>query len=243
MLTGLYSAATGINAAQLNQHVIAENLAYVDMPGYRRQTLGFQTFEMELARPSEKVDGGRLGTLEQPIHRDFSTGHIQLTQRELDVAIDGEGFFAVETPQGVTYTRNGVFQVDQNGLLQTTSGYPILTTTGGQITIPPEVSLRDVTINREGMVFAGTEELGQLQVSRFADNQRLEPIGVSLFRPPADMAPEPVANVNLQQGYRELSNVSATTELVRMLVGVRHHESAQRALTSLSELLQKRING
>src|SRR5690606_12473361 len=163
------------------------------------------------------------------VYRDFSTGHVKHTERSLDVAIDGEGWFAINTPEGVAYTRNGVFFTDDQGTLVTAAGYPVRGNGGATLQVPPGIPAEKLII-------------GQLDVCRFKDPDQLEAVGVALFRPAGGEVPEEVAQPRVMQGYRELSNVSATSELIKMLVGVRYHEASQKALTTLSEAISDHIN-
>src|SRR5690606_21215702 len=153
---------------------------------------------------------------------DFSTGHVKHTERSLDVAIDGEGWFAINTPEGVAYTRNGVFFTDDQGTLVTAAGYPVRGNGGATLQVPPGIPAEKLIIGQDGTIRAGGTAIGQLDVFRFKDPDQLEAVGVALFRPAGGEVPEEVAQPRVMQGYRELSNVSATSELIKMLVGVRY---------------------
>lgn len=235
MLSGLYSAATGIQLAELRQQVIAENLAHLDVPGYRAQYLAAELLEV-----ADETFDGELGVQPQDIARDFSIGQLKQSGRSLDTALGGPGFFALETPEGPAYTRSGVFHIDPDGTLVSSAGYAVLAK-GGTIQVPRDVSADNLTITREGFVVAGSIPLGQLEVVDFPDPSVLEAVGAALFRPPPGLEPETVTVPDVQQGYRELSNVSATSELINMLVGVRYHEAAQRALTTIDEAVSDHI--
>jgi flagellar basal body rod protein FlgG len=240
MLTGLYSAATGLNAAERIHELIAENLAHVSVPGYRGQSLALHTFEeaMQGTLPTPSPEGH--GSWPGEMRTDFSTGPIQRTGRNLDVALGGDAFFEINTPDGPRYTRNGVFFVDNDGQIVNTEGYAAAGT-NGPLVLPPNTTGEQVAIGTDGTVSAQGQTIGQLRIVRFSDNQQLIRAGTTLFAAPAGMQPEE-ANVVVMQGARELANVSAVTEMVRLIVATRHYEAAQKALTTLDQALGQRTN-
>ena len=118
MLQGLYSSATGLSAAILNQEVVARNLAHIDVPGFRRSLVSYKTFEAQLQDASEAdVLSPHLGTQVNEVEIDFTPGRVRSTGRSLDLALNGDGFFVLDGPDGPLYTRNGVFHLDENGKL------------------------------------------------------------------------------------------------------------------------------
>ena len=138
MISGLYSAASGLLAAEMNQDIVARNLAHVNVPGFRRALLPFETLETELAAISNGEDINALvGTYAQSIAIDFSPGTVESTGRSLDVAIMGDGFFVIEGENGPLYTRNGVFDINEQGELVNRSGMPVLGN-GGPLVIPAD---------------------------------------------------------------------------------------------------------
>ena len=146
MLTGLYSAATGISAAEQQQEFIAQNLANINMPGYRRVRLGMATAQTEFGQDGEPPVNGahHQGSV------DFTPGLLQTTERALDVALDGDGFFVLDAPQGPIYTRDGVMQIDPNGRLTNNAGIPF----AGVRAVPANVSPSQIQISEDGSVFA-----------------------------------------------------------------------------------------
>jgi flagellar basal body rod protein FlgG len=240
MLVGLYSAATGLNASERLHEVVAENLAHVSVPGYRANVLSFQTFESAMPASTEQPAPEGYGTLVEELTTDFSPGPVAHTGRTLDVAIGGEGFFVVQGPDGPLYTRNGVFFSSSNGRLVTADGLAV-EGVGGPITLPAGTSPSEVGIGADGTVSLRGTAVGRLRIVRFEDNAALVRAGTTLFQAPGGVEPE-TANTSVMQGSRELANVSAVNELVRMIVGLRHYEAAQTALTTLDQAVGNNTN-
>jgi flagellar basal body rod protein FlgG len=233
MLSGLYSAATGMNASAAQHEVIARNLAHANVPGFRRSVMVSQTFEsaMDDAR-QEQVEREQWGVAEAAVRTDFGAGTIQYTQQPLDLAISGEGFFELAGPNGPLYTRNGVFHLNEGGELVSSDGL-VLQGDGGPVVIPPEISLQEVSIGRDGTVSARGTQIGQITLVQFADTTGLQQEGATLFS--AQGTAGEAGTGEIIQGARELSNVSAVEELIAMIAGLRHYEASQRALRSISD--------
>ena len=237
MLTGIYSSANSMLAAERNQDVIARNLAHASMPGFRRSLLTFSTTEI----------GKEIGNENQPrygVHSDESTfdfrpGPVKHTGRPLDLAIQGDGFFEVETTQGLRYTRKGVFLLNNTGDIVNADGMK-LQGTSGPINIPPNVSPEDINITANGTVFANGQQIAQIKIAEFEDNADLRFAGTTLFSAPAGVTPTTSETAVIQQRAQEGSNVNPVNELVRMLVGMRHHQASQKSLDTMHRLLQMR---
>ena len=229
MIDGLDRAAIGIQLAQRRHQVVAHNLAYMDTPGFRREfvTVGNAT------APDGKFDTNVV------LHgRDFTPGVMEATGRPLDAAINGDGFFVLENPEGdQLYTRAGVFFPGENGQLVAANGLQVQGT-AGPITIPPNTSPAGIAISADGTLSVNGNPFGQLKVVQFADNNVLQPAGTALFASP-DVQPEP-SDAAVLQGSRERSNVSPVHELTRMIIGLRQHEAAQKSITTIAESLAQR---
>jgi flagellar basal body rod protein FlgG len=217
---------------------VARNLAHVNVPGFRRTELVYETFEN--SNQGRFGIRSNLGTAVRPPHTDFTPGGIQKTGRPLDLAIQGDGFFEIMAPGGPVYTRNGVFQLNADGELANGEG---LAVSGGNapIVIPPGASPSQISVGRDGSVFVDGVHVGKLLIVRFLDNQRLIPAGTTTFRAPPGMPPETIdEGFSIDQGAREMANVSAVDELVRLLIGLRYTEASQRALKTIADSLAKR---
>lgn len=245
MLNGLYSTASALNISFHKQDIVAHNLAHVNVPGFKKvlATIGamqsggeeskIQVVNADGTISLHNVNGA---VLRHRLH-DFTQGRIEETGIPLNVAINGEGFFSVEQNGETLYTRNGDFKIDPDGQLVLSSGQAVLGE-GGPITIPPDARIEDLRIDPTGQISLGTQSLGKLQVIGFENPQLLEAVGTTLFRAPANAANAEVTP-DIQQYYLESSNAQAVSELVQMISGMRHFEAAQKALTSISEAIQR----
>jgi len=243
MISGLYSAATALDAAETRHRIASENLAHVHQPGYRRRIIGQTTFKNELSKTQDPSGYSKtLGTsvTESDIHVDHSSGVLDQSQRPLDVAIQGEGFFAVDGPEGPLFTRNGRFHVSAEGTLITIDGLPVRGK-HGSIIIPIEGGTGGLQIDQGGRVIVNGQEVGQLELTRFEEPQELLTAGASLFADPGTAGAQE-AQVQVLQGYVERSNVTPIDELVSIMLSSRQYEAARKALTSIDETIQKRID-
>lgn len=240
MFGALYSSASAMDSAAAQHEVVASNLAHAQMPGFRRSEVVHASFEATL-RESMGVAYGRerLGVGPGEVRIDFTPGPVVETGRPLDMTLSGDAFFAIEGPTGPLYTRNGAFQIDDQGQLVTADGLPVRTPGGGAINLPPTASTTTLTVSREGAVFVDGVQLGQLEIVRFEDRSGLRAVGASLFDAGADVAQPSDAMVF--QGRRELSNVHPVEELVRMITSLRHYEAAQRSIHSVDRVLEKQL--
>lgn len=242
MLTGLYSAGTAMQAASRHHEVIAQNLAHAQMPGYRRLTVRHGSFESALNEEMQAaVARQSMGTDASELAVDFSQGTIEQTDHPLDVALQGKGFFAIEGPDGPLYTRNGTFQLNEQGQIVTGDGMLVRGSGGGEIAIPPGVAFKDIQILKDGRILAGDMEAGRLEIVDFDAPQRLIRAGVTVFSAPPGLVPHE-SDATVLQGMRERSNVSPVQELVEMIDAQRRHEAAQRSMTLLSDAIRRHID-
>jgi flagellar basal-body rod protein FlgF len=240
MLQGYYSAATGMTTALQNQDVLAENLAFAPVPGYRQQGLSFESYIQQPPVPVREMPRAPLHGARMAVHAtSFQAGPYQHTGNPLECAIQGDGFFVLEGPNGPLYTRNGQFQINAEGQLVSHSGYPVRGSSG-TFRIPSNAAR--INIAQDGTVAADTTQLGQLSVVSFNDPRQLVRAGPTLFEAPAGASSQP-ATVTIRQGYHESSNVNVVQEMVQMIVGMRQYEAAAKSLRSLSDAMQQRISG
>jgi len=205
--------------------VIAHNLANVSTVGYKRRCSAFST-----ALAGQVATGAEGGGQEELSHAafDFSQGHLIQTDRVLDCALHGKGFFVVETPQGPLYTRHGVFETNQNGQIVDLSGR-IVAGTAGPLVVPANVGLSRVHVSQDGRVSADNAPIGQFSVVEFADKEdQLVPAGENCFRAPEGVDSVDVENPVIKQGFREASNVRLIDELVNMIMVSRMYEANMR---------------
>lgn len=218
--------------ALTQQHeLIASNLANINANGFRRAVLA-----MEERTTPENAE--RVGTQVAAKGIDFSEGPKQRTGRPLDVAISGDGFFSVQTPEGVRYTRAGSFHRDPNsGQLVNGDGYA-LNGAGGPLTIDAQFGEGELMIDPSGTVSARGQVLGSIAITAFADNQQLQPNGQVYFAAPENLEQTP-ANVQVMQGHLEMSNGQPVTELIALIMTSRLFEAAERSIRSIAETTQQ----
>jgi flagellar basal-body rod protein FlgG len=256
MIRSLWISKTGLDAQQTQMDVIANNLANVSTNGFKRtravfEDLLYQNIRQPGAQSSQQTQlpsGLQLGTGVRSVatERNFSQGNLQETGNSKDLAIQGEGFFQVLLPDGATaYTRDGSFQVDNQGQLVTASGFAIQPT----ITIPADAT--SVTVGRDGTVSitqagdATTTEVGALQLASFINPAGLMAKGENLY---VETSASGNANTNtpgtngsgtLAQGFVETSNVNVVEELVNMIQTQRAYEINSKSITTSDQMLQK----
>lgn len=226
MIKGIYITASGMLARELVQEVLANNMANVGTVGFKRDRVLFRGV----------LEGtyGPEGVLR--VRTDHSQGPLVRTGGPLDLAIQGRGFFAVRTPEGVRYTRDGHFSLDEEGTLVTADGYPVLGE-GGAL----ELDLGGaVSFGEDGTVKVGDVVLGKLRVEDFDDLGALRKVGGGLFA--ADVEGRPAEDFRIRQGFLEGANVSPMAEMVRMIANYRAYEAEQRALLAQDETLKKAVN-
>jgi flagellar basal-body rod protein FlgG len=255
MIRALYSAATGMEAQQLNIDVIANNLANVSTSGFKKSRADFQDLLYQtLKEPGVSATGTTqvptgiqvgLGVRPAAVERIHLQGDFNQTTNPLDVAIEGDGLFQVTLPDGNTaYTRAGAFKLDSTGSVVTSEGDAITP----QITIPQ--GAESINIGNDGTVsvtLAGQSaptQVGQIQTVRFANPAGLRAEGRNLFKE-TDTSGTPQLGTpgqdglgQLSQGFLESSNVSVVEELVAMITGQRAYEINSRAITAADEMLR-----
>lgn len=234
MIRGMYSAASALVVASEQQEVIAYNLANSTSPGYRERGLVVETFDRALGRANEPT-GDLVGARTVQAYHDFRPGPLQQSGNPYDLALgDPDRFFVLAGPNGPLYTRNGTFSRTAQGQLVSPGGYP-LQGANGPVTFPPDAV--QVTVAGDGSVSADGTPLGNLRVVRFTNPQQLTAAGPTLYTAPPDAGPT-AAPGRVLQGFREGSNVQPADAMVRLIIGARYYDAAQRALRAISESLQ-----
>ncbi len=256
MMNSLWIAKTGMTAQQTQLDVISHNLANVSTTGFKRnnavfEDLIYQNLRQVGANTTEQNQlptGLHLGLGVRTVatSRNFTQGSLQETKNNLDVAINGNGFFEVTMPDGTLgYTRDGSFQVDAQGRLVTSSGLPV----ANGITIPPNTL--SVSISADGVVSAlvsgntQPQQLGSLAMSNFINPAGLEPVGQNLFKEsaasgqPQQGTPGTNGLGIIKQGFLESSNINVVEELVNMIQTQRAYEMNSKAIQTSDQMLAK----
>lgn len=259
MIRSLYTGATGMVAQQLNVDVIANNLANVNTTGFKKSRADFQDLLYQTLRaPGTITSTGNqvptgiqvgLGVKPAGVTKMFLQGDFRNTQNELDMAIEGKGFFQIERPDGsIAYTRAGDFQLDSNGQVVNIDGYPLYPS----ITVPQDATI--VSIDREGIVSVfqpgstTPSEVGQIELANFVNPAGLLSEGKSLYKETEASGP-PITGLagnnefgTILQGFLEVSNVSVVEELTQMIIAQRGYEVNSRAVQASDEMLQQASN-
>jgi flagellar basal-body rod protein FlgG len=272
MIRGWYTAVSGMRAQQWRLDAVANNLANVNTDGYKREQAAFKAFP-ELLLRRMKDDGqylhpfgsadaapiiGRLGTGVElnELFVSFEQGPLNETQSDFDIALDGKGFFAVSTPWGERYTRNGSFFLGMEGYLLTKEGYPVLGENGpiriqannfqidkdGRIWINAEYADDpNAMVSREGNTWADTVLLDTLKIVDFDLDRYLKKQGSSLYFATEISGPAQIMEAGnrpaVLQGFLEAANVDPVREMVQMIEINRAYEANQKVIQAHDSML------
>jgi flagellar basal-body rod protein FlgG len=254
MIRSLWISKTGLEAQQTQLDTITHNLANVSTNGYKRshavfEDLLYQNLRQAGAPSTQQTQlptGLQLGTGVRPVAtaRNFSQGNLQQSGNNLDLAINGQGFFQIAMPDGsVGYTRDGSFQVDAQGQIVSANGHPV----SPSITVP--ATAQNVTVAVDGTVSATMpgsstpQQLGQIQLAAFVNPAGLDPKGNNIFSETAASGNPLTGNAGanglglLNQGYVETSNVNVVEELVAMIQTQRAYEINSKAIQTSDQML------
>jgi len=259
MIRALWTAATGMETQQLNMDVIANNLANVNTSGFKKSRADFQELMYQSTRtPGSSTSAGTesptgiqvgLGSRTAAVQKVFTVGDFQSTGNELDLGIEGAGFFEIELPTGDTaYTRAGTFKKDGSGRLVTSDGYPLQP----EIVIPENAT--SISIGEDGTVEVNLDndteptQVGSLELTTFANAAGLKSIGRNLYQEtpssgiPTSAVPGENGSGTLSQGFLEGSNVNIMEEMVNMIAGQRAYEINSKAIQTADEMVQMMNN-
>ncbi len=255
MIRSLWTSATGMQAQALNLDVISNNLANVNTSGFKKSRAEFQDLLYETLLPagtsssqdSEIPAGIQLGHGTRPstVLKIFSQGNMENTQNELDLAIEGDGFFQITLPNGETaYTRDGAFKLDSDGRIVNSDGF----TMEPEIAIPSDAMSISVGLDGTVSVLQAGEstpsEIGTIELARFINPAGLISMGKNLFIPSEASGNEMTGTAGedglgtLAQGFLEMSNVSVVDEMVNMITAQRAYESNSKAIQAADDMLQ-----
>ncbi|MBM3289565.1 MAG: flagellar basal-body rod protein FlgG [Candidatus Hydrogenedentes bacterium] len=256
MIRALFTAATGMIGQQTNIDTIAHNLANVNTTGFKKSKVNFQDLLYETVKPAGTQtaagqtipEGIQIGHGARPasVAKLFTQGNLIQTGNNLDLAVEGNGFFQVDLPDGTTgYTRDGSFRRDQNGSLVTIDGFPLQP----GITIPNDAE--EVTIGNDGSVFAKQPgsptptNVGQIQLVRFVNAAGLDArIGHNVLQeteasgPPVQGNPGTEGIGFLSAGFLENSNVQVVEEILNLIIAQRAYEANSKVIQTSDEMLQ-----
>lgn len=261
---GVYTALSGAMAQSQRLDTIANNLANVNTPGFKKDQQVFKEYltanekmpeVIQVPRVPGSIDsfydmqGGDKSFVDSAgTYTDFTQGSLRATGAPLDVAIDGSGFFELGTPSGVKLTRVGSFKIDSTGQLVNRDGLPVMKA-AGEGADPASRVIRisgnfPVSISESGEVFEGETSLGRLSLVEVKDKDTLSKIGSSMFEFKKNATPEFSASSNpsVKQGFLEMSNVNIVQEMTDMISTTRVFESTQKAIQAYDGMADKLIN-
>ena len=255
MSGAIYTATSGALAYQMRLDVLSNNLSNIGTVGFKEDRTVFRAYLPASQNPIDETLQTTLmseepTTLEsyqvsnslvafEGTRTDFSPGQLKQTGNAFDLAIDGNGFFCIQTPRGVQYTRKGNFTLNDEGVLANQEGLPVLGNSG-------EIKFMDgkaFIVNKEGNISMDGEEIDTLKIVNFADPDRLKKVGNTLFElTDPNIIEEKAEGFSINQGFIELSNVDAIRVMLEMIEVLRGYESYKKAIQSVDDITSKAIN-
>lgn len=237
MSNALVTAIDSMQNDLRQMEALSQNMVNVSTPGYRRAIpAGPATFERALQAARPATAGAPAQTAPAAIAVDLTHGAVKQTGRAWDLAIEGDGYFELATPNGLAYTRAGDFALDPRGRLVTANGFAVQGTQGDIVLDGP-----DAAIGRDGRITQGGREIGQLRIVRFEKAHALQRGAAGVLQPAPGMAGEPDTRAQVLAGFLEGSNVAPMREMVTMLQTTRHFESAQKLYQGYDDMLANAI--
>lgn len=259
MWRGLYIAGSGMITETKRTDTLANNLANANTNGFKRDEAISREFEpMLIKRINDGINKNDVTSFKQfhvgdqypvvgtlglgsridEIATEHSQGAFETTGNPLDLAISGNGYFAIQTPNGVRYTRDGNFYKSANGQIQTVNGQTVLGVNGQGITIPEE-AVR-IMVGSKGEIYADDQQIGQLQLVQFDNRRAVLKQGNNLYYPQEGAQPAP-ATGEVQQGLLERSNTNVVSEMVELINNHRLYEAGSKAVTTQDTMLEKSV--
>lgn len=267
---GIYTALSGALAQTLKIDTIANNIANVNTTGFKKDQQTFGEYLTALEKQPDVIASVPQLTTDslyandtqgteksfvdsQGTYTNFEQGSLKHTAGKLDVAIDGEGFFEVESPGGTKWTRAGNFTIDSEGFLVTKDGYKVLLSQGNVPDPSDETGTKNYAqfsgssqayISDSGEVFDGESKIGKLSVVKPNNQDDLQKTGNNYFSFRSNVEPQvdQIKNTNLKQGYLEMSNINIVSEMTDMIMAQRVFEGTQKAIQAYDQMQDKVIN-
>ncbi len=255
MVRSLWTAATGMQAQQTNIDNMANNLANINTHGFKKGRVLFQDLLYQDIKPAGAITAAGInhpsgiqmgmGVAVDAIQKIHSQGNYEVTYNQLDLCIEGDGYFQVTLPEGnIGYIRSGAFSIDSNGDIVSPEGYLL----EPAINVPENAL--SITISTDGIVAVtlpgedDTTELGQIELARFINTTGLNSVGENIYTATEASGPAQVGIPgedgfgSVRQGFLETSNVEMVTEMVNMITGQRAYEMNSKAIQTSDEMLE-----
>jgi flagellar basal-body rod protein FlgG len=249
MLNGLYVATSGLLMQEARVGAISNNLANINTAGYKRDLPVFSEYRpIDKRIPQNWIQKSLYNkTINSSVKLDeisvnHLTGPLKETGNKFDLALDNANqFFAVETPWGIRYTRDGEFTLNSQGELVTQDGFNLLDrATGAPLIIPPNAE--DINITPDGTIYINNNNpIGEIDIAAFTETGKLQKTGRNLFTA-VGILPEIPENIKVSQGFVEMSNSSPILEMVRMVEALRGFEMYQKVVQTYDSLNDKAAN-
>lgn len=245
MIRGLYTAASSMGVLEKKTNIRSNNLANVNTNGFKKSEAITASFpemllsKIEADKADQQIGSLATGAYLERSFKDMSQGDFKRTDNALDFAIEGSGFFVIETENGEKYSRDGNFTINSDSELITQSGNNVLDSNGNRIQIIPD---QDFRVSAEGQItFNNGLQGAQIGLVDFENEAELAQTGDNLYELQGET--EPIASqAGIAQGYVEGSNVQIVEEMAKMIKTTRHYESNQKVISSIDESLNKVIN-
>ncbi|MBI3787895.1 MAG: flagellar basal-body rod protein FlgF [Ignavibacteriales bacterium] len=243
MIKGIYASGSGMQPRMLRLEVLANNLANIDTTGYKKENIFVQVLEQ--TANANALGKGELEGLDVKQYTDFSEGSMRQTNNPLDLAIEGRGFFVVETPQGARYTRNGNFMLAGDGTVVTLQGQPVLGASG-KIQIPQFQKIADgkLSVSENGEITLNQTVVGKFKIVDFDNLANLKKEGSSMFHAAENERPHDAESnaTKIRQGYLEESNVEGIAEMIAMVELNRSFETDQKSIQYQDSTLERAMD-
>jgi len=223
--------AASLEGLTRQYEMLTHNLANASTAGYKRQSA---SFAQALEAAGAVLGGGSPPVAGETVTVDFSQGALRQTGSPLDLALDGKGFFVIETPEGELYTRNGSFRINSDRRLVDSDGR-LVAGDGGPITLPEDVGMDKIAVAKDGSITAGSQNIGRLRIVDFPATSALLPVGGGCFRPLEGPAAQTAQGASVQQGFQESSNVSVVEEVVNLITVARMYEANLKSVQTQDE--------
>lgn len=259
MSKGIYTAVSGAMAQNARLDTIANNLANVNTPGFKRDGQLFREYLTAYEKEPGTITVPRIPASIESFYdvnggdksyvdangtfTDFSQGPMKQTGNKLDLAIEGDALFEVNTPQGIRFTRSGSFNIDSEGRLVTKQGFPVLRDGAGQDPAQREIRMTsgNISVTPNGEVHDGTQSIGKLSMISAGNKDALQKVGNSLYAVKDSIDPEMsvASEFSIHQGFIETSNVNPIREMTDMITATRVFESTQKGIQAYDQMMAK----
>jgi flagellar basal-body rod protein FlgF len=228
MNSGIYTAYSGMKAQADALEILSNNLANANTTAFKEDTAFYTYLNESAGSLKQRADLNNTinGSVKIGSFVNSEMGAMSATSRELDLAIEGNGFLVVNTPNGIRYTRNGSLNLNSKSVLVAVDGSPVLGMSGKPITLGPG----KIAIGEKGEVFLDKTQIDCLKVVTFDKLSSLQKEGNSLFKSQADRSLEKGSDAKIKSGYLEQSNVNPVSSIVRMVEILRHFEAIQKSI-------------